>query len=325
MQSINEDIKQKRYSKVYLLYGTETYLRKQYRDRLKSALIEPEDSMNYHYFEGKDISFPQVIDLAQTLPFFSERRVIIIENSSAFKGSNDLLVEYMKEIPDTTFFIFIEEEVDKRGRLFKAIKDNGRAVEFNAQDENTLKRWVAGLVKNENKEIRMDALNLFLEKTGTDMANIKQELEKLICYCLKKEVIEISDVQGITTTKITNRIFDMISAIANKKQKQALNLYYDLIELKEPPMRILFLISRQFNLLLQVKELSNLRYDAKRISEKVSLQPFIVKKYMDQSQKFTMDQLKEALVECVSAEENIKTGLMVDSICVELLIVRFSQ
>ena len=89
MQSINEDIKQKRYSKVYLLYGTETYLRKQYRDRLKSALIEPEDSMNYHYFEGKDISFPQVIDLAQTLPFFSERRVIIIENSSAFKGRSE--------------------------------------------------------------------------------------------------------------------------------------------------------------------------------------------------------------------------------------------
>ena len=152
MQSIIGDINSGQLKNVYLLYGPEAYLRKQYRDKLRAASQNPEDTMNYHYFEGKDVNFGQVIDLAQTLPFFADIRLIVIENSNLFKQASDQMADYIKEVPDTTRFLFVEEEVDKRGRLYKAIKDVGRVVEFQSQDDNTLKKWLRMLAKQEKRK-----------------------------------------------------------------------------------------------------------------------------------------------------------------------------
>ncbi len=138
MQKLNEEIKTGQLKQVYLLYGEEDYLRKQYRDKLKNALLGDGDSMNYHYFEGKDVPVGEVIDLAETLPFFADRRVIIIENSGLFKSGGEQLAEYLKEPSDTAFFVLAEREVDKRSKLFKAVSAKGRAIEFAAQDEMIL-------------------------------------------------------------------------------------------------------------------------------------------------------------------------------------------
>ena len=120
MQRINEDIKTGQLKQVYLLYGEEAYLRKQYKDRLKNALCADGDTMNFHYCEGKDVNVPQIIDLAETLPFLAERRVLLIENSGLFKRGGETLADYLKAPCDTAFFIFAETEVDKRSKLYKA-------------------------------------------------------------------------------------------------------------------------------------------------------------------------------------------------------------
>lgn len=325
MQKIANDIKESRFKQVYLLYGEEDYLRKQYRDRLTRALADPEDTMNYHYFEGKDISPEKLIDLAETMPFFAPRRLIVVENSGFFKSTQDKLADYLKELPETTTVLFVEEQVDKRGRLYKACKDTGYAAEFSVQSEETLKRWILGMIQKEGKQITQRALDEFLERTGTDMANISSELEKLFCYTLDKEDIASSDVDAVCIRQINNRIFDMIEKVAAKQQKAALDLYYDLIALKEPPMRILFLITRQFNLLYQTKKLRKTGCDKNAIGSKLSLAPFIASKYMSQAAKFSAEELREALEECVAAEESVKTGKMTDMLAVELLIVKFSS
>lgn len=325
MQKVANDIKESRFKQVYLLYGEEDYLRKQYRDRLIRALSDPEDKMNYHYYEGKDVVPEKLIDLAETMPFMAERRLIVVENSGFFKSSQDKLADYMKEIPPTTVFVFVEEQVDKRGRLFKACKDNGYAAEFAPQDEQVLKRWILGMIQKEGKQITQRALDEFMERTGTDMANISSELEKLFCYTMHKEDITSEDVDAVCIRQINNRIFEMIEKVAAKQQKEALNLYYDLIALKEPPMRILFLITRQFNLLYQAKLLRGKGYDNKAIGSKLSLAPFIASKYMSQAARFKTEELRKAIEECVDAEERVKTGRMADMLAVELLIIRFSS
>ena len=116
----------------------------------------------------------------------------------------------------------------------------------------------------------------------------------------------------------------MVEAIANKNQKKALELYYELIALKEPPMRILFLIARQFNLLLQVKELVKKGYGNKAIGEKIGLPGFIAGKYVTQASHFSKSMIRQALEECVSTEEAIKTGKISDNIGLEMIIIRYS-
>ena len=324
MQRLTQDIKSGQFNQIYLLYGAEAYLRKQYRDRLKNAIIG-DDNMNYHYYEGKDISIGEVIDQAETLPFFAERRLIILENSGFFKSGGEQLAEYLSAPSDTTFFLFVETEVDKRSRLYKAASSKGCAVEFAIQDENTLKKWILGMVKKENKKISESALNFLLEKTGTDMENIRKETEKLFCYCMDKEAITEADLEEICTRRIGTHIFDMVSAIADKKQKQALELYYELLAQKEPPMRILFLIARQFNLLLQVKELKGKGYQNKAIGEKVGLPGFIAGKYVVQASRFKTREIRDAVEACVAAEEAIKTGRLNDNMSVEMLIIQYSS
>lgn len=321
MQRINEDIKTGNFGQVYLLYGKEAYLRKQYKDKLSAALLGDGDAMNLHYFEGKDINVGEVIDLAETMPFFADRRTIIIENSNLFKSGGEQLADYMPQIAPTACFVFIEAEVDKRSKLFKAVQNQGHLALFEEQDETTLKRWVASILKKEDKKISENTANYLLSKTGTDMENIRMELEKLICYCMDRDVITAEDIDEICVNRVTSHIFDMINAIAEGKQKRALDLYYELLALKEPPMRILFLIARQCNILLQVKELKAKGFDNKRIGEKLGLPSFAAAKNVSQASRFKVEDLREAVAQCVEAEEAVKMGRMNDVMSVEVLIM----
>lgn len=324
MKSIIEDIKNLEFKTVYLLYGDETYLKTQYRNKLKNAILPEGDTMNLSIYEGKGISVREVIDQAETMPFFADHRLILIENSGFFKNASPEMADYIAEIPAETCIVFVEEEVDKRGKLYKAVKSKGRVTEFGRQDERTLKRWVLGLLGKENKKVTENTLNHLLNTTGTDMEYIAREVEKLLCYTLDREVIEESDIDEICVARTENKIFEMINAIAEKKQKRALELYYDLLALKEPPMRILYLITRQFNMLMQAKELKTQGFDSGSIASKMKLQPFILKNYLRQMEHFSLDVLKQAVQDCVEAEESVKTGRMNDVMSVELLIVNYS-
>ena len=324
MKSLHEDLKTGQFNKIYLLYGEEAYLKKQYKEKLRNAMVSPEDNMNYAYYEGKGINVNEIIDLAETLPFFAERRLIILEDTGLFKSAAAELADYIKDMPDTTSMIFIESEVDKRNKLYKAVQSKGRVVELGRQDESTLLRWVAGNVKRENKQISENTVRHFLAKVGTDMENIQKELEKLFCYTMDKESITSEDVDTICTTQITNQIFDMVNAVADKNQKKALEYYYDLLALKEPPMRILFLLARQFKLLLEVKTLDKQGYARKEIAEKTGINPFVVGKYQMQAKAFSSSELRKIMEDAVETEESVKTGVLSDTLGVELFIMRYS-
>lgn len=325
MKRIAQDIRNGQLGNLYLLYGEEAYLRRQYRDKLKAALVPQEDAMNCSVYSGKDINASEVIDLAGTMPFFAERRVVIVENSGWFKSGNDQIAALVKSLPDTTCMIFVEAEVDKRGKLYKAVTANGCAALCEMQDEATLRKWVMGLLKKENKTITPDALNLLLDKTGTNMENIRREVEKLVCYRYYEDGITAADVEELCIVQIQNQIFDMVEAVAQKKQKQALGLYYNLLALKEAPMKILALTARQFHTLLQVKEMKSKGYQESDIARQTGLNPyFLKKKYIPQAAQFKLPQLEAALRTCVEAEENIKTGRMSDMLSVELIIVSLS-
>ena len=157
------------------------------------------------------------------------------------------------------------------------------------------------------------------------MENIEKELEKLICYCMDKDVIEPQDVDAITTEQISNKVFEMVDAIASHKQKQAMDLYYDLLALREAPMRILFLITRQFQILLTVKVMSNQGFGNKDIASKAGCPEWAVRKYQSQAKAFSLEQIKKALADGVSYEESVKTGYMNDRMAVELFIVEYSK
>lgn len=326
MRKINEDIKKGEYKKIYLLYGEEDYLKKQYKNRLKNAICG-DDTMNYSYFEGKACDVSNIKGICETLPFFADRRLVIIENSGFFKSANDTINEYIESVPDSTCLVFVENEVDKRGKLFKKVRDIGYICEMSEQNQAALEQWIAGILNQNGMKITKSTLERFLDYVGTDMECISKELEKLVCYALGREVVTDSDVEAVCTVQISSRIFDMIDAMSNKNRAKALELYNDMMALKEPPMRILFMLARQFNIMLQVHELSKKGMASGEIASKVGIQPFIAGKVARQlgaKNGFTKEMLIEALKDCVNIENDIKNGRMDDRAGVEMILIKYS-
>lgn len=322
MKVLAQDIKTRQFKPVYLLYGEEAFLKKSYKNQMKEAIVG-DDTMNSHSFEGKGLDLKEIISLADTMPFFGERRLLVIEDSGLFKsGGGEMLVEYLPHMPDTTCILFVESEVDKRNRLYKKVKDLGYAAEMTRQNASQLAAWAGKILAKEGKKITGRTMELFLSKTGDDMENIQMELEKVISYTMGKDVVTDQDVEEICTVRVTNKIFDMVSAIVNRKTKAAMDLYEDLLTLKEPPMRILFLIARQFNQILQVKELMGQGMDRGSIASKLKLQPFVVGKVMPQARGFSREQILSYVNLCVDAEEAVKTGRLNERLAVELLIAK---
>lgn len=325
MKRIQEDIKNGTFCRLYLLFGEETYLKQQYKQKLLQAWNPDGDTMNFHHLEGKGIDIRQLIDLCETMPFFADYRIILIENSGFFKNKTEVLADYLKTLPDFVRLLFVESEVDKRNRMYKAVKDLGHAAEFGRQDEKTLMRWAAAVLNKEGKRITQRDMELFLTKTGTDMGNIRMELEKLLNYTMGRDVVTADDIEAICTTQTENRIFEMVRAVTERNQKRALELYYDLLTLKEAPMRILFLLARQFQQMLSILQYQEEGLSQQEMAARLGVPSFVIRNLSACARAYSISSLQQAVEDFVSAEEDVKTGRLGDTLSVELLIIRYSS
>lgn len=323
MKVITKDIQNHQFKPVYLLSGEETYLTRQFCERLTEA-IAGDDSMNVNRFQEKNPDIREIISLADTMPFFAESRLIIIENSGFFKRDSSELADYLSQMPESTHIIFREDEIDKRNRLFKKVKELGYFAEMKRQTEAELERWILTILKKEQINLTRSTMSYLLETIGTDMNVIRNELDKLIAYLGDKKVLEPADIDKICSRQISGQIFEMIDAMSSKNRKRAFQLYYDLIALKEPPMRILFLITRQYLQLYQIKEMQKQGLSGQTLTAASGLSSYAIRKVSQRASRFSSEELKHCIEECAQMDEQIKTGLIRDSIAVELLITAFS-
>ena len=324
MKTLAADIKSGNYKKVYLICGEEEYLKLNYKNQFIRA-VAGDDTMNLGIYEGKNFDVNEVIDTAETFPFFAERRLIVMEDTGLFKSGGEELAEYMSEIPDSTIFLFVEQNVDKRSKMYKAVKANGYICEISRQTEKDLSIWAARIFAKDGKKITNADMSYLIANVGTDMEVLSREIEKLISYDLNKEIISKEDIDAVCVKQLNVRIFDMVDAISVKNQKKTLDCYYELIAEKEPPMRILFMVARQFHLILQAKDLSARGMSKDQIDQTMGVQGFIATKSIRQSRNFSVAELKSALAESVQTEEMIKKGMLDENIGVEMLLIKYSR
>ncbi|MCR5508516.1 MAG: DNA polymerase III subunit delta [Lachnospiraceae bacterium] len=339
MKSIDSDIKNGRIRNIYLLIGVEPYLIHMYRDRLVNALVGSDDEINCKRYTGTIGDMNALIEYADTVPFFSDRKVLVLEDTGLFKSSDDTLASYLKVMPDTTHIIFVEcysgsrsEErkyekalIDKRYKLYKTVHELGRIIEFKRMSPDVLTRWLLKKFSDEGLNITRNAMDRLLEYVGDDMMMLDNEAAKLTGYRLGHGSIDEDDVKAICTRNIANDIFEMTGAIASGNGHKALKLYYDLLALKESPIRILALIGREFNLLLRVKSIRQKGGGKDDIVKETGINPYFAGKYITIAERLGYDYLKGAIKDCVDTEEDFKQGRLGDCIGVELLIVKYTS
>lgn len=325
MEMLRKDIESSNFKKIYLLCGSEAYLRSQWRDNLIEAMLPAGDTMNLTRYEGKKQDVVEILSMAQTLPFFAERRVLVVENSGFFKNEAAGFAEGLENVPDTTCMIFVEGEVDKRFKTYKAAKKLGYVAELNTPDTKLLVSWIGTLCKRENKKIDSKCASYILEQCGTDMMLLSNEMEKLFSYAYDRPIITIADVDAVCVNHVTGKIFEMMDAITMRQPERTLSLYRDLLALKEEPIYILAMLTRQVRILTEFKGLLEDGVDYKDLASKTKVPPFTVKKYVSQCKGYTYEELLGMYDTCQDMDRQIKSGMVASVIGVELMIVAFSQ
>lgn len=321
MAIINNQIKEENYSKLYLLTGSEDYLVDQYRDKLVSKLTAPDDTMNYIVYKGENAKVEAIIEFADTMPFFADRRVVLVEDSGFFKKGNEKLEPFLEVIPDTTVLIFVEKEIDNRIKLTKQVAKYGTVAVFDAPDDRTLLIWLNGLFGQENLSVDGATLRYLLDRVGNDMNLLVNEVKKLSAYCMDKGSVTRADVDKLSVSIVEDKIFEMMDALAEKKREKMMTLYDDLLTLREAPMKILALIARHFMILLKVQFALSSGTAEYGLASELKIPPYFVKKYIAQSKRFTYDQLLNCNRLCQDTDSAIKSGRMRDKLAVEMLIL----
>ena len=329
MKNLKENIDKGIISKSYLFFGEEEYLKKLYQDRLIKLIVPVgTEMMNLNIFEEKEFEINKFMDICETLPFMAEKRLVIIKNSELFKNGKkedtEKLSDYISKLSDSTVVLFIENEVDKRSKIYKTLQKNGSVTEFLPLKENELTAWIKRELKKGGKEISTKEIVYMLRTVGTDMELILAEIQKLISYS-DKSIITQQDIDSICTKSLETKIFDMLDAIGEKNPQTALDIYNNLLMIKETPIKILVMIIRQFRLLFQTKILTESGAGTDLIAQRLSQRNFIIKGLIQQSKNFSRQNLRAALEDCLETDLAIKTGKLSPEMAVELIIIKYAS
>jgi len=312
---------------VFLFYGNEGYLIKQRERALVERLVPAgAEQMNLSIFEDKSFSIEDLLYAAEALPFFNDNRLVIVRNAGFFKtrkADGETIASYLPNVPPSTTLLIIENEVDKRSKLYKEINKNGTVTEFVPLQEKELIKWVVSLFKEKGSIIAPGVAAQLLRTTSFSMEAVCSEAEKLIHYTNGKTITS-EDINAVCTKSVESRIFELTGAIGGKRADEALQMYHNMVSLKESPIMILTMITRQFRQILQCGALAHQKRSNDEIANILSLRPFVVREYLANSRNFTAATLIKALRDCLEADLNIKTGKMSDQLSVEMLIVKYS-
>lgn len=325
MKNIDKDIKNKNFKRVYLIYGEEKYLTMEYENKLKAAVVpKSAELMNSVFFDGISDTEP-VASAVETLPFFSDYRLVVVKGSVLFKTGKkeltDKMTEIVKNIPETTVVIFAGEDVDKRNSLYKAVKKYGYVCEINNLKDNELVKWVE---KQSDGRVKGAVAAYFVQCVGISMEALSAELDKLVVYS-GTQAITNETIDNICTKSPEANMFDMMDAIGNKQSDKALDIYNNMLVMKQSPVAVLTMIARQFKMILECKYLMKKNYTKSQIAFELSLRDFMVDKYMKQSNNFSIARLMEATRDCAELDVRFKQGLITDVLGVEMIIIKYSR
>lgn len=324
VQTLNNQIKTGSFSQYYLICGEEEYMKRFYRDKLSTSILgeDIQGNINYHYYDKTSATEDNLITQADCLPFFSDKQLIVVENSGLFKSSSSL-ADALENIPESTYIIFVENDVDKRNALYKFIKNKGTVASLDYKKDTELTTWIAYYLKPSGCRITMRAAKLIISKCGVDMYHLANELEKLISYVGDSKDIDIEQVEAICTVTLNSKVFLMMDYIVSGRQDEAMNLYRDILLTKVPVGRVLFLLTKHINTLISIKEMTH--DNDMDIAKKLGVPSFAVKKYRAQSSSYRKVTLQKCLTDCVNTDADIKTGKIQDNLALELLILTLSS
>ncbi|MEL7566666.1 MAG: DNA polymerase III subunit delta [Dehalobacterium sp.] len=319
--SVINDVKRGVISLVYLFYGAERLLLQEALDSLTKFLAPGgAGDFNYEKFDAGMASPSQVVNAANLLPVFAEKRLVVVtgvpwfssgkggEEESKNSELSSLLTYLENPSPSTCLVLVAGEKIDGKRKIVKTIKKTGQVIEFTSPKGIELNEWMDKSFREMGKKAARRAIDYLAVAVGNNMSLLEQEIEKVSLFVGPAAEVTLQDVMQTVSVSSNLTVFNLVDAVSKKDSASAVFQLRELVKNGEPEIKILALLARQMRILLQIQSLRKEGLGESQIAADLGLHPFVVKKGLQQSNYFTAQELINALEILLETDVKFKTG-----------------
>lgn len=310
---------------VIILHGDDPFAIRQGLEKLVGEMGDPSlADMNISRLDGKQTSDDQLFSAANALPFMTERRLVILTTPFARVNSDATRKRFLAlldGLPESTQLVLVVQDVIDRSDwkslpaknqaqwMRKWITNNGAKAKYvlcQLPPVNRMPEWVREEARRMGGQFTQEAAAALVAHIGNDTQLASLEINKLLLYVDCKRAVEAEDVEELTAQAGQADVFAMVDALAAGNTRQALGMLHRLLETQEP-LSLFGMITRQFRLLLQARELMD-EGKGSHVAGEMHLPNFVADKLTNQARRFSMAQLEAIYHRLLAMDEEMKTG-----------------
>ncbi|MET3574713.1 DNA polymerase III subunit delta [Bhargavaea ullalensis] len=307
-----------RLSPVYLISGTEMYFFDETIRRLKEALPDAATS-ELSVFDLDETPVEAVIEEADTVPFFSDRKLLIAKNANFLRAADksrekvvhdlDRLANWLEHPPESAVTLFLApyEKLDARKKIVKQFKKQAVCLEAEPLKPHDIETWVKQEAARQGSRITDAAVRTFISRAGEDLLKLGTEMEKLDLYAGEGHEIGEETVNLLIPKTPEDDAFKLLDAYIGGRTGEALSIYRDLLRNREEPIRLNALLANQVRLMIQVGVLKRKGYQQPQIAKQLKVHPYRVKLILENRRMADEAGLLQVLSRLAEADLRLKT------------------
>ena len=310
-----DSIKAGKVASLYLFEGSEEYIKGQAISRLCQQVL-PEGMEAMNLTELHNPSADELIAAAETLPFLSEKRIVIVRDLDALgtgkkadEASAEAITAYLERLSPTTSLVFmVKGKADGRKKLYLTLKKKATMVDFSRMSEAEASSWAMRTMKALGKRLDTTAAQKLVFSVGSDAALLKQEMEKLAGFLGEREEVQDEDIDTICVKTLESTVFQMVDAQVGGQNGQALLLLKTVLEGGEDRFMVLSMLLRQYRILYHMRCLLEERVPQAQLGNLLGIPPFAVSRSQAQARRYSKEKLKAAYDYLYDLEYRLKSG-----------------
>ena len=295
---------------LYLFHGSDSYSAHQKVEHWKKAFIEKHGDLNLQILTGEELTAGDVNEAICTVPFLSEKKLIIIKDflSEASDDDQKRVAEIIEDVPDYCVLVFIErQKPDARKTLYKKLGKIGQVIEFSDLDKPKLIQWIVNETAKKQGRISSREAEILADLVGPDLWQLSQEVEKLTLHAEGKPITS-RDIESLASANISASVFKLTDYVGQRNHRLAIKTLNLLIESGQDIFQIFFMLIRHFRILIQVKALLEKKYERQQIVTATKEHPFVISTAITQSKNFPFETLKGIYGKLLEIDIATKSG-----------------
>lgn len=310
---------------VLLIHGKHRLLVEEELRKVQAKIEQKDETdLNLESFEAGQDPLEDAIQAAETLPFGSEKRYVIVKEAQKLTAAEvKQLKRYLEDPAESSVLILAAVELKPTASLVKVVQDKGRVREVTKRRDQ-IPGWIRSRFKERGLQISGKAIAYLQEALGEDLIAIEGAVEKISLYHEGEEAVELDEVVLLVTPSAERSVYELVDRVALGDADQALKLLRRLLQQGERATYILSALARRFRTLLLYHAL---RDDGRQESDIVAYLRLpknrswmVTRKFAPEAARFDEERLHEALTLLVKADLGIKTGEMDEGSALELAV-----